>query len=162
MPADGVVQFWQGRPGFRDGVLLGEVPFTVGINQKVTVPFEFLRREGKPELFARLAKLEQNDSTADNTAGVSLYFERVIDNHMGSLPSSVSWADTVLSARLTGASTPELLVAVRDRDNPSQIGVVVEALQRQPSGSYSTLWKFVRASAVHHAVATSTLSPGSA
>lgn len=148
--AKGKVAFWQGRPGHRDGMWLGEVPFEVPVSQQLTVPFEFLRREGEPVFFAQLVEMEQSDDAENNLAGVSLYFERAVDTWFGS--HGIGRADQVVSARLTGRPEPELVVGIQDRSTVP-MRTAVEVLQRQPAGGYAPLWTTIVPSSFFYALA---------
>src|SRR5262249_44707694 len=108
--ATAVVEWWQGRPSFQEGGRLGTTPIRVLAAGSATAEFDWVRREGIPEVFAKVAQVVPRDSAPQNNkAGRHLFLETIVNLGLSDPFGGVS-GKHVRFGRLTGRADPELVV----------------------------------------------------
>src|SRR5262249_30626132 len=136
--ASAVVEWWQGRPSNPEGVFLGSTPVRLSASGTGTAEFDWIRKDGVPEIHPRVVQAVPPDFNPTNDQnGRHLFLESIVDIGVD------AEADELRFGRLTGRSAPEMVLGYSYRD-PGPFGAfhsVVAVFQRAADGSYAMLWQ---------------------
>nr|WP_228530664.1 MULTISPECIES: CARDB domain-containing protein [Myxococcaceae] len=145
-----VVEWWQGRPGLSEGRKLGESPLTVPASGSASASFDWLRKEGPVEVFAKLTRFsarQLTDSTTGTFAGRHLFLRELLKLDLGPAYAGVRYVtgQEVRVGRLHPGAAPDLVVGYRASVpvtlDPAGVsgGVVVYAPTAQ--GGHTLRWR---------------------
>ncbi|MBZ4420466.1 CARDB domain-containing protein [Myxococcus sp. RHSTA-1-4] len=148
--AQAVVEWWQGRPAFLEGIKIGEtpiqVPAAVGASPGLAkAHLDWVREEGPVEVFARVVAVmppEARGDTVNNVAGRHLFLESLLNLGLDGAESSSQVVQEVRTGRLTGRAAPELVVGYLASSSQAPGWTAGVALyELNPAGSHSLLWR---------------------
>ncbi len=105
------LEFFQGRPGFPEGKLIGRSGrLTAAAGAEVEASVQWIRQEGPAEIYARIAAVDGRvDAPRRMVAGRHLFLEEIID--LGLTTSTSTGVFAVRTGRVTGQQAPDLVVS---------------------------------------------------
>ena len=133
-----IVEWWLGKPAEASSTPIGETPVAVAAGGQVTAAFDWVRTDGLPLVYARIAAVvpkEGNDY--NNLASRHLFLQQKVDFQV---PGFAAFGDQVRVGRLTGSTAPDLVVGYQ-LFNASVTYAGVALFHPDASGKQQLIWR---------------------